>query len=266
MHTDNNTKKYLVNNLEIKIYPDRKTLGKAAAAEVHDKIIEISKKKKDIRMIFAAAPSQNELLYELSLMKNIPWEQITAFHMDEYIGLLPDAPQAFGNFLKERLFGKVNFKKVHYINSQPTIVEEECARYSNLLSEHPIDIVCLGIGENGHIAFNDPPYADFNDPLKVKVVKLDEVSRQQQVNDGCFAKFDEVPEKAITLTIPTLFSATNLFTIVPGKTKANAVANSLIENISESCPASILRRHENAKLYVDNDSAAVFQKKFTNTL
>ncbi len=260
MLTNNNITKFIVSNLEVKIYPSRNTLGKAAAKEIHDKIIEISKKKKDIRMIFAAAPSQNEVLLELSQMKDISWNQITAFHMDEYIGLSSDAPQAFGNFLRERLFGKVNFKRVNYINSNPLIVEDECKRYSNLLSEEPIDIVCLGIGENGHIAFNDPPYADFNDTEKVKVVLLDKVSRQQQVNDGCFAAFDDVPEKAITLTIPMLFSASNLFTIVPGKTKANAVAESLLGKISESCPASILRKHENAKLYIDNDSACSFSK------
>lgn len=266
MVANNNIKKYLIDNLEVKIFNDRHSLGNAAANEVHDKILEIAKKKNNIRMIFAAAPSQNELLYELSQMKDISWGQITAFHMDEYIGLSPDAPQAFGNFLKERLFGKANFKRVNYINSNSLNVEEECKRYSNILNEESIDIVCLGIGENGHIAFNDPPYADFNDNKKVKVVLLDKVSRQQQVNDGCFAVFDEVPEKAITLTIPTLLSASYLFIIVPGKTKAKAVAKSLLENISESCPASILRKHENAKLYIDTDSASVFQNKFTRAL
>ena len=263
MITHSDIKNFFIDKLEVKIYEDRNNLGRTAAKEVHDKIINIAKKKNDIRMIFAAAPSQNELLYELSQMKDIPWEQITAFHMDEYIGLSPDAPQAFGNFLRERLFSKVNFKKVNYVNSNPKSVEDECKRYTRLLNEEPIDIVCLGIGENGHIAFNDPPFADFNDTKKVKVVNLDKVSRQQQVNDGCFASFNEVPEKAITLTIPMLFSAKILFTIVPGKTKANAVAESLLGKISESCPATILRKHENAKLYLDIDSASIFQSKFT---
>jgi glucosamine-6-phosphate deaminase len=261
MKSDFNTEEYLIDKLEVKIYPDRNILGKSAAKDIHDKMIEIAKTKKDIRMIFAAAPSQNEVLYELSQMDDIPWELVTAFHMDEYIGLHPAAEQLFGNFLKEHLFSKVVFKTVNYIKSDPQNIEDECRRYSGLLNEAPIDIVSLGIGENGHIAFNDPPFADFHDKQKVKVVKLDQISRQQQVNDGCFSSIEFVPEKAITLTIPALLSADSLFTIVPGKSKARAVAESLLGKISESCPASVLRNHSNAKLYLDIDSALFLQQK-----
>jgi len=263
MSVNMNVQKYLINKLEIKIYSNRNELGKAAAEEVRGKIVKIAKSKKNIRMIFAAAPSQNEMLNELSQMSDIPWEIITAFHMDEYIGLPSEAEQLFGNFLKRQLFGKVNFKLINYINSNPEKVEEECKRYSYLLSEEPIDIVCMGIGENGHIAFNDPPYADFNDVEKVKVVRLDQISRQQQVNDGCFSSIENVPRKAITLTIPMLLSADIIFTVVPGKLKANAVAESLLGKISESCPASILRNHSNAVLFLENDSASIFQSKYS---
>ncbi len=257
----NNFKNFLLDKLEVKIFAGRQALGKTAAKDVHDKIFELAKSKKEIRMIFAAAPSQNEILYELSKMKDIPWELITAFHMDEYLGLSEGAEQLFGNFLEEKLFGKVNFKKVNYINSNPENIEEECIRYTGLLSEAPIDIVCLGIGENGHIAFNDPPYAKFQDSLKVKVVKLDQVSRQQQVNDGCFFSIDDVPEKAITLTIPMLLSAGYMCTVVPGEKKAKAVSQTLLNKISEACPASVLRNHNNAVLFLDNDSASIFQKE-----
>lgn len=261
MQSKANIEKYLIDKLEVKIYPDRNSLGKAAAKEIHDKIFEIAEAKKNIRMVFAAAPSQNEVLYELSQMKDIPWELVTAFHMDEYIGLPPAAEQLFGNFLKKHLFDRVSLKKVNYINPNPQNIEDECRRYSSLLNEATIDIIILGIGENGHIAFNDPPFADFHDTEKVKVVKLDHTSRQQQVNDGCFSSFKDVPEKAITLTIPSLFFADNLFTVVPGKSKAKAVAESLLGKISESCPASVLRDHSKAKVYLDADSAFLLQKK-----
>ncbi len=244
--------------LKVKIYDTRAELGKFAALDVKNKILDLVRYKQEIRMIFAAAPSQNELLQNLISFDDIPWNKITAFHMDEYIGLNPSAEQLFGNFLEEKIFGKVNFKKVNYLNSNPENLETECARYTELLNEAPIDIVCLGIGENGHIAFNDPPVADFNDPKLVKVVELDNVSRRQQVNDGCFNSFDDVPAKAISLTIPALLSASFLFTVVPGKTKAKAVKEVLTHNIESKYPASVLRTHDNAVLYLDSDSASTY--------
>lgn len=175
--------------------------------------------------------------------------------MDEYIGIHPEAPQSFGNFLRQRIFDKVPFKTVNYLNGRAESLEEECKRYSELLLRHPVDIVCLGIGENGHIAFNDPDVADFNDPQLVKVVELDPVCRQQQVNEKCFEAFDLVPAKALTLTIPALLKADWMFCIVPFKNKANAVYNTLYGEISEKCPASILRKKENSCLYLDPESA-----------
>lgn len=245
-----------VDKLNVKVYQTREEMGKAAAEEAAAAIRAAIAAKGEINMIFAAAPSQNEFLAHLIADKSIDFTKINAFHMDEYIGLPADAPQGFGNFLRERLFDRVPFKTVNTIDSTAADPEAECRRYAALLQAHPCDIVCMGIGENGHIAFNDPHVADFGDKAAVKVVALDETCRQQQVNDGCFARLDDVPTHALTLTIPTLTAPAAVFCIVPAKTKANAVYAALRGGITEACPASILRRHANATLYCDADSAA----------
>ena len=245
-----------VDKLNVKVYQTREEMGKAAAEEAAAAIRAAIAAKGEINMIFAAAPSQNEFLAHLIADKSIDFTKINAFHMDEYIGLPADAPQGFGNFLRERLFERVPFKSVNTIDSTAADPEAECRRYAALLQAHPCDIVCMGIGENGHIAFNDPHVADFGDKAAVKVVALDETCRQQQVNDGCFARLDDVPTHALTLTIPTLTAPEAVFCIVPAKTKANAVYAALRGGITEACPASILRRHANATLYCDADSAA----------
>lgn len=241
--------------LQVEIYENRRLMGEASARDIKAKIIELLSKKQEINMIFAAAPSQNDVLKALVEDKEIEWNRVNAYHMDEYIGLDKDAPQGFGNFLKAHIFGLVPFKSVNYIDITTTDPEKEAERYGKLLDENLTDIVVLGIGENGHIAFNDPPVADFNDAKTVKPVKLDEVCRQQQVNDGCFESIDKVPTHAMTLTVPTLVRAPYLFCIVPAPTKAKAVYETLNGSIDEHCPASILRKHENAKLYLDNESA-----------
>ncbi len=256
MNVKNVIKVFNVDKLKVEIYPDRTSMGRQAAFEVSEKLKALLSTQPEVRMIFAAAPSQNELLSELVSINGIEWNRVTAFHMDEYIGLEEAAEQMFGNFLKERIFGKLNFKQVNYINSKPDNLNAECKRYADLLEEAPIDIVCLGIGENGHIAFNDPPVADFNDPVLVKIVSLDNISRQQQVNDGCFPSIESVPRKALTLTVPALFSAKYMFTVVPGLTKKTAVYKTIKGEISNDCPATILRKHENAVLYLDSQSAS----------
>ena len=210
-------------------------------------------------MIFAAAPSQNDVLKALVEDKEIEWNRVNAYHMDEYIGLDKSASQGFGNFLKAHIFDLVDFKSVNYIDIATTDPEAEAQRYGKLLTENPTDIVIMGIGENGHIAFNDPPVADFKDKKAVKAVTLDEICRNQQVNDGCFNKIEEVPKTAITLTVPTLFAGDYLFCIVPAKTKAKAVRATLNDDINEKCPATILRRHKNAVLYLDSDSSSIVQ-------
>ncbi|MBP3699242.1 MAG: glucosamine-6-phosphate deaminase [Oscillospiraceae bacterium] len=243
--------------LNVKIFETRAEMGKAAAMDVKDRILSLLEVKDTINMIFAAAPSQNEVLAALSADTEIPWNRVNAFHMDEYVGLSPEAPQGFGNFLKDHIFSLVPFQSIHYIDMSASDAEEECARYSALLRQYPTDIVVLGIGENGHIAFNDPPVADFDDPLAVKPVALDDICRNQQVHDGCFSHIDDVPKTAITLTVPTLFAGEYLFCVVPAKTKAPAVYATLYGEISENCPATILRRHQNALLYLDSDSSSL---------
>lgn len=255
LSTLNETYVFQQEQLTVKMFPSILQMGKCAATEVTDKLCELLEKKAEINMVFAAAPSQNEFLNQLTHSKKINWTRINAFHMDEYIGIDPEAPQSFGNFLRQRIFDKVPFKSVNYLNGCAKNLEEECERYSELLTRYPADIVCLGIGENGHIAFNDPDVADFNDPKLVKVVKLDPVCRQQQVNEKCFEAFDLVPSKALTLTIPALLKANWMFCIVPFKNKANAVYNTIYGEISEKCPASILRTKENSCLYLDSESA-----------
>lgn len=243
--------------LNIRVYKSRELMGQAAARDIADALCQLLAAQQEVRVVFAAAPSQSEVLAGLTTAKDIDWSRVTAFHMDEYLGLSAQAPQGFGNFLKERLFDKVKPGKVHFINGQGASEEEaavECARYTALFREKPIDIVCLGIGENGHIAFNDPPVADFADGQTVKIVRLDQVCRQQQVNDGCFASIQAVPTHALTVTIPALASGEKLFCVVPGKNKHSAVRRTLNGPISTECPATILRRHPNCVLYLDQDS------------
>lgn len=245
------------NLLKVNIYPSRDEMGAAAAADVKAAILRALLEKDEINMIFAAAPSQNEVLANLAHDGDIPWGRVNAFHMDEYIGLDKDAPQGFGNFLRDHIFGIAPFRSVNYIRIDAPDADRECERYSALLRDNPVDIVVLGIGENGHIAFNDPPFADFSDPKLVKTVKLDEVCRNQQVNDGCFASIDDVPTHALTLTVPALMAGRELYCIVPALTKANAVFKTVNGEITPDCPASVLRTHPCATLYLDPDSASM---------
>ena len=192
------TKTFKADMLSVNVYDTRKNMGEAAAADIAACIKKLLAEKEEIYMIFAAAPSQNEMLEALVAEEGIDWGRVHALHMDEYVNLPADAPQGFGNFLRRAIFDKVPFASVNLIGTDADS-EAACARYDALLTEHPVDIVCMGIGENGHIAFNDPHVADFNDPLKIKKVDLDQKCRQQQVNDGCFASIDQVPTHALTL-------------------------------------------------------------------
>lgn len=249
-------KELIAGKLKVKIMPDRSAMGQVAAADIVAAIKKLLEEKTEINMIFAAAPSQNDVLKAL-VESDVEWNRVNAFHMDEYIGLDKSAPQGFGNFLVEHIFGKVPFKSINLIDCAATDPEAECERYAKLLTDHPVDMIVLGIGENGHIAFNDPWVADFKDGKKVKTVLLDEVCRQQQVNDGCFETLEQVPQKAITLTCPVFIHAPQLFCIVPAITKAPAVRRTLQGEISEGCPATVLREHDCAVLYLDSDSASL---------
>lgn len=246
-------------NLTVQVFNNRSELGNNAAAMIAERMKALANEKTYINIVFAAAPSQNETLEALINDHSIQWEKINAFHMDEYIGLNADAPQLFGNFLKTRLFDRVAFNTVNYINGDDTTIEAACMRYSQLLNDNPPDIVCMGIGENTHLAFNDPHIADFNDPATVKTVSLDPACRQQQVNDGCFASLEEVPEYALTLTIPALVSVPYIFCMVPGKTKATAIVNTLTQPVNETYPSTILRKHPEAVLFIDEDSYSIYK-------
>ena len=247
-------KKY--DELDVRIYGSPREMGQAAALDIAEAVREVLGRKEECCMIFAAAPSQNEMLEALQKDASVEWGRIRAFHMDEYCGLVPDAPQTFGNFLEKALFAKVPLKAVHYLRDAGTSPEEICGNYAELLERYPADIVCLGIGENGHIAFNDPPVADFGDPKLVKLVELDPWCRRQQVNDGCFSSLEEVPAYAVTLTVPALCRAEKMFCVVPGARKAAAVRDTCKGEVGEKCPATALRLHGAAVLYLDGDSAA----------
>lgn len=238
--------------LRICIYETRAECGAAAGRAIAACMRELLAEKAEISVIFAAAPSQDETLETLIAEKDIDWGRVNAYHMDEYIGLPADAPQGFGNYLCRHLFDRVAFKSVHLIGTDGD--EKAAAHYAAELRRRPIDIVVLGIGENGHIAFNDPWEADFADVKTVKRVKLDETCRLQQVHDGCFSSLEDVPQFALTLTIPTLFSAAHLFCTVPSATKAQAVYQTVHHKIDAAVPSTVMRLHEHATLYCDRES------------
>lgn len=242
------------------IYDNRQLMGASAAKQAAARIRSLLAEQDTVNIIFAAAPSQNEFLAALTQEPDIDWKRVNAFHMDEYVGLDDAAPQRFGKFLEERIFGKLPFNVVNYILGNAASADEECKRYAALLEQYKPDVVCMGIGENSHIAFNDPHVADFADPVLVKKVTLDEACRQQQVNDGCFATLEQVPEHALTLTVPALMRGRYIFCMVPGPTKAQAVMHTLQSSITEIYPATILRTHQNAVLYLDKDSASLLNQ------
>jgi glucosamine-6-phosphate deaminase len=228
-------------------------MGEAAASDIADELRRRLASQAGVRMVFASAPSQADVLSALVRAQGIDWARVTAFHMDEYIGLPKAAPQRFANWLDAYVFEQVPLAAVYRID--PGDNPAETARqYAERLDAAPIDIVQLGIGVNGHIAFNDPPVADFADPLDVKVVDLDLECRQQQVDDECFEDVSQVPEQAITLTVPRLLRADRLFCMVPTRAKRAAVDAALNGPIATSCPASVLRRHPACTLYLDADS------------
>ncbi len=250
-------KRMNADHLKVAIYKDRTAMGTAAGKAVANRLRTLLEQQKTVTIIFAAAPSQDEFLETLASEKGIDWSRVIALHMDEYIGLPKSAPQYFHRYLEEHIINLVKPGQVHFLNGDAPSISEECRRYGDLLINHPVDIVCCGIGENGHLAFNDPPVADFLDPQIVKVVELEHKCRQQQVNDGCFSSLDQVPTTAMTLTIPALLSGRYIYCIVPGPSKAEAVKTCLEGPVSVACPASVLKRHFRATLYLDREAASL---------
>ncbi|HBG00733.1 MAG TPA: glucosamine-6-phosphate deaminase [Firmicutes bacterium] len=246
--------------LMVEIYRDRPTMGQGAAAAAIAKLRHLLEEKEWINVVFAAAPSQNEFLDSLVKAEGIEWQRVRAFHLDEYLGLPANSPQRFRVFLDRHIFSRVDFMEVHYLKGDVENPSDEAKRYADLCRKHPFDIAFIGIGENGHIAFNDPPVADFSDPYLVKVVTLDEKCRTQQVNDGCFPSLETVPKRALTLTIPAVMSAKAIYCMVPGSTKREAVRETMEGRIGTHCPATILRSHDQATLYLDQDSAILLSR------
>ena len=243
--------------LEVEVCADRRELGVRAGTAAAEAIRAAIAQRGEARVIFAAAPSQNETLETLASAPDVDWSRVVALHMDEYVGLPKGSEARFSHYLKTHIFDALSFKAVYLLDEQTddaADVETLRTRYEALLADGPIDVVCMGIGENGHIAFNDPPVADFDDPKRVKLVELDDACRRQQVNDGCFPNFESTPRKALTLTVPALTTGRRLICAVPGPLKAPAVRKTLSDAVSEACPATILRQTPNATLYVDAES------------
>lgn len=240
--------------MKVEIIEDKIAMGKAAAEFVARKLNVILDQRGGARIILATGTSQFDFLDHLKTL-DIPWDKITVFHLDEYMGIDNQHPASFRKYLKERIIDDVKPQVMHYLNADVTDLAMEVSRYESLLKEKPIDIACIGIGENGHIAFNDPPVADFNDPYWVKVVALDEACRNQQLDEGWFPTLAAVPTHALTLTIPAIVNSKIISCVVPDQRKAEAVKNTVNGEISTNCPASILRTHSDCTLWLDRYSA-----------
>jgi glucosamine-6-phosphate deaminase len=248
---------FRADQLNVYVYDSRPSLGAAAAAAVAAEIRRLIEARGRAVGIFASAPSQNEFLAALVQAPGPDWSRVVGFHLDEYLGMDNQAPQSFRRFLIDRLVSKVAFGEFHGLGGDAEDGAAETERYSKLLAANSPDFAVLGIGENGHLAFIDPPFCDFDDPQRVKVVELDQVCRAQQVNDGAFATIDDVPHRALSLTIPTIMACPRLFAIVPGPAKREAIRNTIEGPVATTCPASILRRHRDAHLFIDQASAAL---------
>lgn len=250
--------------LPIGIYDSEQSMGEAAARDAEELIQSVLIEKGEVNIIFAAARSQVAFLDALTAKQGIDWTRINAFHMDEYAGLSSSDKKSLAWWLQSRYFAGINFQNVYFIDGRAGDAAAECERYAELLGKHPADIIFLGIGDNGHLAFNDPHVANFNDSQDVKQVFIDDVSKQQQVNAGNFNSIADVPSLAYTLTIPVLMRANSIICVVPTGDKARAVACAVNGDLNESCPASILRQHRNAVLYLDQDSASGSGYQSTN--
>ncbi len=239
-------------------------MGAAAARRFQQLVAEILAGRPLCRVVFGCAPSQDEFFAALvkEARSGPPlWRRVEVFHMDEYVGLEEKSDQSFRTYLRRAFLDHVETARFHLIRGEAASPTAEAARYASLLAEGPIDVIALGIGENGHVAFNDPPVADFSDPVLAKVVQLDEVCRQQQVNDGCFADIKLVPRSAITITIPVFARAGHLCAVVPGLRKARAVRDALLGPIGPACPATVLRIHPHSELFLDRDAASRLRSK-----
>ena len=244
-----------VGTMKVEVYADRASAGQAAARSAAHSINQLASQD-TIGVIFATGASQFETLAALTATNGLPWDRIVGFHMDEYLGIAPDHPASFRRYLRERLTGKVaigQFLEVDGSTADPVAFSRW---YAEKLRAAQPQLCLLGIGENGHLAFNDPPVADFYDPVDVKVVELDAMCRQQQYAEGWFPHVEDVPAQAITLTIPALMRVPRLIVSVPGSRKAQIMRRTIMDGIATSCPSTILRTHPDVTVYLDQDSAS----------
>jgi glucosamine-6-phosphate deaminase len=232
-------------------------VAKDAARAAHTILVEAIERRGEARAILATGNSQLQFLDILIGLGGVDWSKVTLFHMDEYLGIDAGHKGSFRFYMRERVEKKVHSRAFHYLEGDCAEPLDEIARYSALLREKPVDLCCLGIGENGHLAFNDPPVADFDDPHTVKLVKLDDICKMQQVKQGHFPGIEAVPPYAFTLTIPALLAARHLICLCPDKRKAEPVKAALKGPLSTSCPASILRNQPHALLLLDLESASL---------
>jgi glucosamine-6-phosphate deaminase len=241
----------------VTVHEDTAALARAAADEAAGVMRAAAAARGVVHAMFATGNSQLAFVHALvAETADVPWAQTVVFHMDEYVGVGPDHPAGFQRWIRERIVEPAGPKAAYYVGGLGD-PEAECARYAQLLRDHPLDLCCLGIGENGHLAFNDPPVADFDDPLDVKVVELEPACRLQQVHEGHFADIDAVPAHAITVTIPAMLRAGRVLAIVPEARKAEPVRAALTGPIATSCPASALRRASNVSIHLEPESAAL---------
>ncbi len=253
-------KSFKVDLMAVEIYKSDVALGRAAANYTAVKLQEAIEKRGRANLILATGASQFAFLEALKDESSVDWSKISVFHLDEYKDMSDQHPASFRKYLRERILDEVKPAEVNYLAGDAEEIEAEIVRYENLLKTHPIDVACIGIGENGHIAFNDPAVADFNDPRLVKVVELDDTCRRQQLGEGWFPTLEDVPREALSLTIPAIVNCKTISCVVPDKRKAVAVYNTLYEPISTACPASILRKHPDVTLFLDPLSSAELEK------
>lgn len=241
--------------MEIKVFNTKLELGQAAARDAA-KIINQAIKERDVAYVIAATgASQFEFLDTLAL-EEIDWTKVVFFHLDEYVGLPQSHPASFRRYLKERVVSRIHPRTFHFLNGEADDVHEECRRVGDLIAQQKIDVAFVGIGENGHLAFNDPP-ADFDTEEPYIVVNLDNACRQQQVGEGWFKSIAEVPTQAISMSIKQILKSRNILCIVPDQRKAEAVKATVEIEVSPTHPASVLRRHKHVTLYLDRHSSSL---------
>ena len=254
-------REFLVDSLPVRIYDRQEAMYADIAGEVHEHLHKTLTSKGSAAAILATGNSQIKFLEALIKLGDLDWSRITLFHMDEYLGISGDHKASFRRYMRERVESRVHPKAFHYLEGDSLLPMEECERYGRLLAAQPIDLCCLGVGENGHLAFNDPPVANFSDKRSVNIVALDNACRMQQVNEGHFPDLESVPQYALTLTIPALCSAEKVICLAPEKRKAKPIRAALEDPVSTRCPTSYLRRCQNATLYLDTESSSLLSGK-----